>query len=131
MRDIRNPPMSFRNPIVAAILVTLWLPSPQAALAQGQPLIMAGPCAGGGYSPVCAVKQRTLVTYVNACAATGAGARVVSHHACHEGCPRQYAPVCATDAAGARHTFGNACEAERSGAHIVRSRGCKGVLGRR
>jgi len=68
---------------------------------------------------------------VNACAAKGVGARVVTHHACMEGCPRKYAPVCAIDASGPRRTFGNACEAEKSGAKVVRNRGCRGLLGRR
>jgi hypothetical protein len=104
--------------------------APQTALAQGQPLIKMGACPEG-YFPVCAVKKRMLVTYVNACAAKGVGARVVSHRACIDGCTRQYAPVCAIDGAGARVTFGNACEAEKSGAKIVRNRGCRGLLGRR
>lgn len=121
--------MPFRKTIVALAVAVLLAPAP--ALAQGQPLIIPGQCSGGGYTPVCAVKKRTLVTYVNDCAAIGAGARVISYHACHEGCPRQYVPVCGIDASGRRATFGNACEAERSGAKIVRNRGCQGVLGRR
>ncbi len=121
--------MSSRNAIAAAILLALLWPGP--AGGQGQPLIMAGPCAGGGYLPVCAVRKRTLVTYVNACTARGAGARVINDHGCHEGCPRRYAPVCAIDKHGSRSTFGNACEAERSGAQVVRNRGCQGLLGRR
>lgn len=116
--------------MIAALAVAALL-APAQALAQGQPLIIPGQCSGGGYTPVCAVKKRTLVTYVNDCAAIGAGARVLRYHACQEGCPRQYAPVCAIDDAGRRITFGNACEAERSGAKIVRNRGCRGVLGRR
>jgi hypothetical protein len=121
--------MPIRNVLAALVAAALLAPAP--ALAQGQPLIIPGQCSGGGYTPVCAVKKRTLVTYVNDCAAIGAGARVVSHHACHDGCPRRYAPVCGSDAAGRRSTFGNACEAERSGAKIVRNRGCQGILGRR
>ena len=62
---------------------------------------------------------------------TRTGARVVSNDACKEGCSRQYAPVCGTDSAGTRRTYGNACEAERAGAAVVRNRGCQGVLGRR
>lgn len=123
--------MAFRNPMAAAVIAGLALLAPAQALAQGQPLIIPGLCAGGGHTPVCAVKKRTLVTYVNDCTAIGAGARVVSYHACREGCPRRYAPVCAIDADGRRRTFGNSCEAERSGAKIVRNRGCHGLLGRR
>lgn len=120
--------MSFRT--AAAVLAGITLLSSQPALAQGQPLIALGPCASG-YFPVCAVNKRTLVTYVNSCAARSAGARVVSDRACQEGCPRRYAPVCAADAAGSRRTFGNACEAERSGATVLHQRGCQGLLGRR
>ena len=120
--------MSFR---IAAVIFAGWaLLAPQQTLAQGQPLITLGPCSGG-YFPVCAVKKRVLVTYVNSCAARSAGARVISDHGCQDSCPRNYAPVCATDAAGHRRTFGNACEAERAGAKIVRGRGCRGLLGRR
>jgi hypothetical protein len=128
MAQFRKPKMSFRT---AAILLAGLLFSPQPALAQGQPLIALGPCASG-YLPVCAVKKRTLVTYVNSCAARGAGARVVSDRACQEGCPRRYAPVCAVDTAGKQHTFGNSCEAERSGAAVVREGRCRrGLPGRR
>ncbi len=123
--------MPFRDRIVALAVAALLATAPAPALAQGQPLIIPGLCSGGGYTPVCAVKKRTLVTYVNDCTAIGAGARVLRYHACQEGCPRQYAPVCAIDDAGRRSTFGNACEAERAGAKIVRNRGCQGVLGRR
>jgi Kazal-type serine protease inhibitor domain len=115
---------------VLAIAVAACALMPKGAVAQGQPLIRMGNCPAG-YHPVCAVKKRTLVTYVNACAARSVGARVIASRACMEGCPRQYVPVCATNAAGARHTYGNACEAERSGANIVRKRGCQGLLGRR
>jgi hypothetical protein len=123
--------MPSRILIAAAVIAGLALCAPVEAMAQGQPLIIPGQCSGGGYTPVCAVKKRTLVTYVNDCTAIAAGARVVSYHACHEGCPRRYAPVCAVDSTGRRATFGSACEAERSGAKIVRNRGCQGVLGRR
>ena len=120
--------MSFHS----AIFTVFWLVliSPLPAHAQGQPLIIPGLCAGGGQVPVCAVKKRTLVTYVNDCAARGAGARVIRDHACHEDCPRRYNPVCAIDEAGKRRTFGNACDAQRAGGRIVRNRGCQGVLGR-
>lgn len=115
------------------LVTTLWaaLFSPLAAAAQGQPLIIPGLCAGGGLTPVCAVKKGTLVTYVNDCAAIQAGARLVSYHACPENCPRRYAPVCGIDSEGRRRTYGTACDAERSGAKIVRNRGCQGLLGRR
>jgi len=123
--------MPSKGLIAAAVMAGLALLAPAEARAQGQPLIIPGQCSGGGYTPVCAVKKRTLVTYVNDCPAIAAGARVVSYPACHDGCPRQYAPVCAIDAAGKRSTFGNACDAERAGAKIVRNRGCQGLLGRR
>ena len=115
---------------LAIALFAICTCAPTEAPAQGQPLIKMGACPYG-YLPVCAVKKRTLVTYVNACSAKGDGARVVSHRGCIEGCPRQYAPVCAVDGSGARSTFGNACEAEKVGAKIVRNRGCRGLLGRR
>jgi hypothetical protein len=124
--------MSHRATIAAFALALLLACSVSTteAPAQGQPLIKLGACPQG-YFPVCAVTKRTLVTYVNACAARGVGARVVSNRACLEDCPRRYAPVCAVDGAGVSSTFGNACEAEKSGARIVRNRGCRGVLGRR
>jgi hypothetical protein len=122
--------MPVRAAIAAIVLLAACTVPTTETPAQGQPLIKLGACPQG-YFPVCAVKKRTLVTYVNACAAKGVGARVVSDRACLEGCPRQYSPVCAIDGAGARSTFGNACEAEKSGAKIVRNRGCSGVLGRR
>jgi hypothetical protein len=128
MTELRKLKMSFR--IAAIVVMGITLFSSQQVLAQGQPLIALGQCAGG-YFPVCAVKKRILVTYVNSCAARSAGARVISDHACQEGCPRQYVPVCAKDAAGRHFTFGNACEAERAGTTIVRQRGCRGLLGRR
>ncbi len=123
-------PTSLRTAAFAIAFMAGVVVAPDAVLAQGQPLIKLGACPHG-YYPVCAVKKRILVTYVNACAATGVGARVITEHACMEGCPRQYAPVCAIDASGTRRTFGNSCEAEKSGAKLVRKRGCRGLLGRR
>lgn len=120
--------MLFRTAIVVVLLAFL---SSAPAHAQGQPLIIPGLCAGGGQVPVCAVKKRTLVTYVNDCAARGARARVIHHRACVEDCPRRYNPVCAIDDSGKRRTYGNACDAQRAGAKIVRNRDCQGVLGRR
>jgi hypothetical protein len=120
-------------------LFTLWLiallaaiaASPQAARAQHQPLVKPGVCAQG-YVPVCAVKQKTLVTYVNACAAQGVKARIVAgDRACIEGCPARYVPVCGTDAKGQRRVYGNACEAEKSGAAGIRKGTCRRILVRR
>ena len=100
------------------------------AHAQHQPLVRAGPCAQG-YVPVCAVKQKTLVTYVNACAARGVNARVIElNRACVEGCERKYQPVCATDSDGKRRVFGNACEAEKSAATDIRNGSCRRFLRR-
>lgn len=98
--------------------------SPQNAHAQHQPLVKPGVCAQG-YLPVCAVKQKALVTYVNACAAHGVNARILADRACFEGCPARYIPVCGTDATGKRRIYGNACEAEKSGAAGIRKGACR------
>jgi hypothetical protein len=99
--------------------------APGAAHAQHQPLIKPGVCAQG-YVPVCAVKQRTLVTYVNGCAARGVNARIIAaDRGCFEGCPERYAPVCATDTAGKPRLYGNACEAEKSRATNIRNGRCR------
>lgn len=95
------------------------------AAAQGQPLIMAGPCGHYGYHPVCArSRKKTLVTYVNECAARGDGARIVSAGACPTNCPMVFKPVCALDARGKRKTFGNDCQAKAAGAKILRGGRC-------
>lgn len=104
--------------------------APQAAQSQHQPLVKPGVCAQG-YVPVCAVKQKTLVTYVNACAARGVNARIIAtDRACFEGCPAQYAPVCGTDTAGKRQLYGNVCEAQKSGATDIRKGRCRMMLRR-
>jgi hypothetical protein len=104
--------------------------TPHAALAQHQPLVKPGVCAQG-YVPVCAVKQKTLVTYVNACAAHGVNARIIAtDRACFDGCPARYAPVCGTDNAGKLRLYGNACEAEKSGATDIRKGRCRTILRR-
>lgn len=116
--------------IVAGLLLAAALLIPHAAHAQHQPLIRPGPCAQG-YVPVCAVKQKTLVTYVNACAARGVNARVIAtDRACIDGCPRHYVPVCGTDGTGQRRVFGNTCEAEKSGATDIRKGPCRRFLRR-
>lgn len=95
------------------------------AAAQGQPLLMMGPCGGHGYHPVCArSRKKTLVTYVNSCAARSDGARVINNGACPEACPMVFKPVCALDAAGKRKTFGNDCQAKAAGAKILRGGRC-------
>ncbi len=117
--------------ICAGLLFTAALLAPQPVQAQHQPLVKPGVCAQG-YVPVCAVKQKTLVTYVNACAAQGVKARIIaSDRACIEGCPAQYAQVCGTDAKGQRRVFGNACEAEKSGATDISKGSCRRIQVRR
>lgn len=94
-------------------------------LAQGQPLIMPGPCAEFGYHPVCGrSRERVLATYVNACAARSAGARVISDGACPAACPMIFKPVCAIGADGKRKTYGNDCQAMAAGAIIIRNTRC-------
>lgn len=118
--------MSIRIPatlLTGMLLAVTTLPPPEAN-AQHQPLVKPGVCAQG-YVPVCALKRKTLVTYVNACAARGVNARILADRACIEGCPARYAPVCGTDATGKRRVFGNACEAEKSGATGIRKGSCR------
>jgi hypothetical protein len=117
--------------ICSGLLFAAALFAPQPAQAQHQPLVKPGVCAQG-YVPVCAVKQKTLVTYVNGCAARGVNARIIAaDRACLEGCPSRYAPVCGTDAKGQRHVYGNACEAEKSGATDIRKGTCRRIMVRR
>ncbi len=112
--------------IVAALTIVALLLTMQTARAQHQPLIKSGACGHGGYFPVCAVKQKTLVTYVNVCAARGVNAQVIATgRGCLEGCPTRYAPVCGTDRTGQPRLYGNACEAEKSGATDIRTGRCR------
>jgi hypothetical protein len=95
------------------------------AAAQGQPLIMAGPCGHHGYHPVCArSRKNTLVTYANACIARGEGSRVISHGACPTACPMIFKPVCAIDAGGKRKTFANDCIARAANVTVIRRGRC-------
>lgn len=111
--------------ILAIALLAVPLCGPSDAPAQHQPLIKPGLCAQG-YVPVCAVKQKTLVTYVNACAARGVNARIIAmDRACFDGCPPQYSPVCGIDSSRKRRVYGNACEAEKSGATDIRKGSCR------
>lgn len=113
----------------AMVLAAIAFASPTAR-AQHQPLVKPGVCAQG-YVPVCAIKQKTLVTYVNLCAAHGVNAKVIAaDRGCFEGCPARYAPVCGTDGAGKRRLYGNACEAEKSGATDIRTGRCRIMLRR-
>lgn len=123
------PPMSLRVVVPKIVLLIICACGlANAAHAQHQPLVRAGPCAQG-YVPVCAVKQKTLVSYVNACAARGVNARVIEvNRACLEGCEQKYRPVCATDGDGKRRVFGNTCEAEKSGATDIRKGSCRRFL---
>ncbi len=109
------------------LLTAAWLAATVAtpAAAQGQPLIMAGPCASFGYHPVCARGRKDgLITYVNACIARADGARIVSVGACPANCPMIFKPVCAVDTGGKRRTFGNECQARIAGARILRNARC-------
>lgn len=99
------------------------------AAAQGQPIIMMGPCGQHGYHPVCArSRKKTLVTYANSCIARSEGSRVISHGACPSACPMIFKPVCAVDAAGKRKTFGNDCQARAAGAKVIRNMRCIPML---
>jgi hypothetical protein len=113
--------VSFVAMTVAMALATL---APLPAQAQHQPLVKPGVCVQG-FVPVCAVKQKTLVTYVNDCVARGVNAKVIAaDRGCFDGCPAKYAPVCGTDSSGKRRLYGNACEAEKSGATDVHKGRC-------
>ena len=95
------------------------------AVAQGQPIIMMGPCGGHGYHPVCArSRQKTLVTYANACIARNEGSRVISHGTCPAACPMIFKPVCAIDPTGKRRTYGNDCMAKAAGVKVIRGGRC-------
>jgi hypothetical protein len=99
--------------------------APHAAQAQHQPLIKPGICAQGSV-PVCAVKQKILVTYVNACVARSVNAKVLApDRGCFDGCPAKYVPVCGTAASGKRQLYGNACEAQKSGATDIQKGRCR------
>lgn len=99
--------------------------APHDAQAQHQPLIKPGVCAQGSV-PVCAVKQKILVTYVNACVARSVNAKVIApDRGCFDGCPAKYVPVCGTDASGKRQLYGNACEAQKSGATDIQKGRCR------
>jgi hypothetical protein len=129
-RDFPEMRSDLRAAICSGLLFAALFAS-QPAPAQHQPLVKPGVCAQG-YFPVCAVKQKTLVTYVNACTARGVQARIIAaDRACLEGCPPRYAPVCGVDAGGQRRVFGNACEAEKSGATDIRTGSCRRILVRR
>jgi hypothetical protein len=108
---------------VAGLLASIVL-FPDVAHSQYQPLIKPGLCAQG-YAPVCGIRKKTLVTYVNACAAQGAKAKLIAaDRGCFEGCPPRYSPVCGTNAAGKRQVYGNTCEAEKSGATDIQKDRC-------
>jgi hypothetical protein len=117
-----RPALSFAAMTVAMALAAL---APHAAQGQHQPLVKPGVCVQG-FVPVCAVKQKTLVTYVNACVARGVNATVLAaDRGCFEGCPAKYVPVCGTDSSGQRRLYGNVCEAEKSGATDVHKGRCR------
>lgn len=100
---------------------------PLSAQAQYQPLVRPGVCVQG-FVPVCAVRQKTLVTYVNDCVARSVHARVIAaDRGCFEGCPAKYIPVCGTDSSGKRQLYGNACEAEKSGATDIQKGRCRWI----
>jgi hypothetical protein len=120
--------MAARSPLMLGCLAGCalsWLAvAPMPAAAQGQPVIMMGLCGAYGYQPVCASVKGALVTYVNACAAQNAGARVTGNGACPEACPMIFKPVCARDTGGNRKTFGNDCLARLAGAKPIRNGRC-------
>ena len=105
---------------------------PGPALAQGQPLIHAGPCLSLFLDQVCArSRKNTLVTYANECLARSDRATVISKGPCPEACPMIYNPVCAVDGAGQRKTYGNTCQAKAAGARVLSSRRCGLTLRRK
>lgn len=111
--------------IMCGLSLALIGPVATPAAAQGQPLIMSGPCGGHGYHPVCArSRKKTLVTYANSCIARSEGSRVISHGACPIACPMIFKPVCAVDPAGKRKTYGNDCMAKAAGVEIIRRGRC-------
>jgi hypothetical protein len=115
--------------VIAALmlcsLALVYIGAATPAAAQGQPLIMAGPCGHDGYHPVCArSRKNTLVTYANACIARSEGSRVISHGACPTACPMIFKPVCAIEAGGKRKTFANDCMARAAGVTVIRRGRC-------
>jgi len=116
--------------VAFALALAAILSDARGALAQHQPLIGAGVCAGP-YDPVCArSRKNTLITYPNACLATSDRARVIGKGACPDACAMIYSPVCAIDEAGYRKTYGNACQAKAAGARVLSNRRCALTLRR-
>jgi hypothetical protein len=109
---------------LAAVCAALAWTSAPPAFAQHQPLIFLGPCGAHGLHPVCARRNRALVTYANACLARQERAQVINQEACPTACPMLFQPVCAMDGKGARRTYGNDCQARAEGASVLRRGRC-------
>jgi len=114
-----------------SILACMILLGGSARDTSAQSLVLSSGACPAILDPVCARKEKQLLTYANACLAANDRATVLARGACPQACPMIYQPVCAEDAQGVRRNYGNACAAEADGAKIVRNRRCFVTFGRR